>query len=460
MQVLGSTKVAPGEKCSGISFKEVGIYDTGVTAKPRLLLPPPASAESMAPIDQSKRLLYFVTASSMLHDPWSIPFSSHGKDNEDDVASEPKRKKRKATTNSVVVVMQPNAPPPAKMKMNLKKDLMELVQQSTASAEDEEASSLLDALVIARLTNWDQLPEQWMRTFMEARDGTTYLSWIPSMNEAKYWCETVVRLVNAGRAEVILYAYVNRASMCARTLLSEGRVYRHANNSNAMVMSIQMLGPAGSSRKDKCRMFMRCFSSKCRGLPPHQRCDPKGWVEILPSDLESAAVLAVVRPTPKEKAAEAPPAAATAEEESSSLSHMMTMMMPFCNSWERLQQRQQKGWVSMVLRGAEQVYPPLSDAMRVPPACMLQYLASGAAVVVVCGSLSSMMDCPRASGCSGNVHACVIEHVEASSGAYMCRVFMRCSCAFCGTFVEPWLEMHKKKMPSVAITSSKGNHGC
>jgi hypothetical protein len=104
----------------------------------------------------------------------------------------------------------------------------------------------------------------------------TRLISIPSMTDPRYWCDAVVRIVNAGRGELKVYAMAQNPALCPKHLKAEHRIHRHSSN-HSMLAIVEEKHP--TCKNTSFRMFMRCFSDKCRALrSPH--CSVGGWVEL------------------------------------------------------------------------------------------------------------------------------------------------------------------------------------
>ncbi len=290
------------------------------------------------------------------------------------------------------------------------------------------------------------------------------------------WCASAMRLVGAGCAKVLFYAYVIDPSMCARTLVSERRVYRHGSDRNAMVMCIEMTTTDAPSQK---RMFMRCFSCKCKQqrIPLARQAarfeTSSSWVEILESDLDSYAVsIAVSSPPLSSSAAEV-----EKEEDPPSL------RVEFAYAWNSIHKRyrdrilaelgvlntdreedHRQGFVNVKRTAGPQAY-----AM----------LATERACAVVCCSdiqlFSTRIQCPRRRHLHSSIHSqkeekegaksesgsattdlaqnfagqkddndetlvMILQRIEKCSGAYGYSLFIGCKCKQCRTtFAELWL---------------------
>ena len=231
MQVWGSTKVAPGVKADGNCFKDVGVFDAG-----GVQVDVPASRYA---------ILFYAATSVVVHDPWSLPF----------IAPEP-----------------PPAPPTPK------------------KAVGEPRRSRPQTLPSAGLTSWSAVPERecvWIKGLVERKDGATRLVSIPSMANPQHWCDSVVRLVNAGRGVLRVYAKVLNPALCPKYLKASQRIHQHGSN-HCMLAVVEETHP--SCKATSFRVFMRCFSDKCRALKsPH--CSACGWVELGRPDFLVARVL-------------------------------------------------------------------------------------------------------------------------------------------------------------------------
>lgn len=186
--------------------------------------------------------LFFAASSIMLHDPWSLPFfdDQHCCDN---------------------FVLMPHPPPPPKKKKRIMAD-----DNGCLSQKKPKKGSIAPS----------KPPQPWMRHFLESKDGLAHFSTIPSMADPKHWCPLV------SKATLKFYGCVVDAPLCVRTLASEQRVYRHGTDRNAMVTCTET------------RMFMRCFSAKCKGLVCRRSPAGGGWIELFETDLDSYAVQNVI----------------------------------------------------------------------------------------------------------------------------------------------------------------------
>jgi len=368
MQVLGSGKVDSG---GGVCFKKVGIF-SGVDGRPV----GPSSDDDA---------LFFAASSMMLPDPWSITYDPQaGVPLSLLLVDHSQDKKRK----------RPFALVTQKEK-----------QKTPSKKKEEEASGMMSDL-------YHTWPEEWMRRFAEAKDGTTRLTFIPSMAERKNWCPKVMDLVQNSGYEVTMYACVNNMSMCCRILKGEGRVHRHRTDANAMVFVCQ---PA--KRRGAARMFVRCFSSKCKHVT-------SAWVEIQEADATSSRAVASMLLRPPEQ--------------------KMMMMEPLLVAKEQLQQAvrlesSRRRIIAFIQQSSEDAWllPSSSSSSKLQPPSAIQ------GRVVLCGRLPpGSSECPRKkkNDEKAEVHCCVIEQLEPSSGAYSYRLLVHCACALCATFVEPWVE--------------------
>ena len=222
MQIIGSTKVVMGQPGNGVCFEKVGLFD----GKGGIIM-----------MESQQEHLFFAASSSMVHDPWSLPFLAgfnhhhHKNDNN-------------TTPNETTATKKKRAPPTDKKG------------------------------VIKKPKKSECPPQPWMRHLLAAKDGLTHFSTIPSMSDKNYWCPLI------SDATLKFHACAVDAPLCVRTLASEQRVYRHGSDRNAMVMCTET------------RMFMRCFSVKCKGLvcPPRRVAGGGGWIELFETDLDSEAV--------------------------------------------------------------------------------------------------------------------------------------------------------------------------
>lgn len=229
MQIRGSTKVLGGVKGDGNVFREVGLFDgNGVQVEI------PAGRHS---------ILFYAASSVVIHDPWSLPFS----------------------TVPAMVVAPKKQPAPQVTYHNKRK------RDDGVSKKDED-------LVIQPITTWDAIPRDetvWIKGLLERKDGETRLISIPSMSVPEYWCSTVVKMVNAGRGQVRLYAKVLNPGPCPKYLKAKKQVHQHGTN-HSMVMVVEEA--RAECKGTSFRMFERCFSEKCRSMQcPH---NAGAWVEL------------------------------------------------------------------------------------------------------------------------------------------------------------------------------------
>jgi len=222
MQIIGSTKVKPGCEHDGNFFKREGLFHGNGT--------PMYSADALS--DD-----YFYAATSMvIHDPWSMPF--------------------KCQKDSLVA---------ASKKRKLK------VMKRAESLQDD----------CGGLASWNNVPveqQKWMRHFIDGSSAADLRS-IPTMTQAKNWCDDVMRLVNTGRGTLLLYAYINNAAVCPRFLKIQKCIHSHQHN-NCMLMCVKETHP--SCTVVNYRMFMRCFSLTCKALKSPQYAP--GWIEVVYDD--------------------------------------------------------------------------------------------------------------------------------------------------------------------------------
>ena len=223
MQVRGSTKVAPGAKADGHFFRDVGLFDgKGVQVEV------PAERHSV---------LFYAATSVVVHDPWSLPF---------------------VNTQASATVKQP-----------------------AIKKRKRDPAPQIDSASFGAITSWAAVPlddSKWMRGLVERKDGTTRLVSIPSMANPQYWCETIVRLINSGRGVLRVYAKVMNPALCPKTLKAMQQVHCHKSN-HSMLSVVEESHP--SCKGTSFRMFMRCFSDKCRTI---KSSSGYGWVELDKSD--------------------------------------------------------------------------------------------------------------------------------------------------------------------------------
>ena len=246
MQVRGSTKVAAGTKADGNCFKDVGVFD--------------ANGKSVSvPIERYSTLFYAAT-SVVIHDPWSLPFKQSSIKEPEETTT----KKRK---------QQPSSHHYATEEEKSKKPRMTM--------KDEESSTPM--ILLQPITNWDSVPQvesTWMRGLVERKDGSTRLVTIPSMVNAQYMCEAVTRALNSGKGVLKVYAKVLNPVLCPKHLKASQQVYRHGSN-HCMLAVVEE--SHFSCKKTSFRMFMRCFSDKCKQMKC-THCSSGGWVELAMHD--------------------------------------------------------------------------------------------------------------------------------------------------------------------------------
>ena len=277
MQARGSTKVAPGIKADGNYFRDVGLFD-GFGRQVEV----PASRYS---------ILFYAATSVVVHDPWSLPFVSAVGEAEAEVVKGMLERKRKLSRSS--------------SSGSRKKPTTATTTPAAAghsSSVKEEEADIIQAQMPLHMTSWDALPEteaSWMRGLVERKDGVTKLVTIPSMANPQYWCDTAVQLVNAGRGVVKLYAKVLNPALCPKHLKAMQKVYRHGSN-HSMLVVVEESHP--SCKGTSYRLFMRCFSDKCRLIKsPH--CSGCGWVELCKPDFFMVRAAAACRSAATAKAA-------------------------------------------------------------------------------------------------------------------------------------------------------------
>lgn len=385
MQILGSTKVVMGVRGTGACFEAVGLY---------------SAAAVLMPCRAEKEHLFFAASSIMLHDPWSLPSSG-----------------------AFFVGWPFGSESPGAEKKPAKRTAAEVGQTQKSRKKANHGSP--------KYTNLAELPA-WMRRFAEARDGLTRFATIPSMDG--YYAvnaerDSAMRLVAAGHARIRFYAKVVDASMCVRTLAAERRVYRHGNDRDAMLLCLEMTGSGA------LRMFMRCFSCKCRRLyvPASRRCSPlSSWIEVFESDLASEAV-----------------ALAVAESDLKA-DNDAAISVEAADGWELIPARHRRGIQTALGCGAALSLGAAlnrSAAELVTRADLAHAMLLSGARAVVCGSdaqlLSRRLRCPRRHPQASDDDAAsimVLESVERCSGACDYQLFVRCRCRQCRTvFVEPWV---------------------
>jgi hypothetical protein len=229
MQVLGSMKVAAGVRAEDARFETVGVFDG-------------AGGEVGVPASRRQTLL-MAASSLVIQDPWSIPFA--GGLVEPQVVCKVSRKRKVE-----------ELPPVARLE-NSKHGLMGLTQWCALPSEEAE----------------------WMRALVERKDGSTRLVTIPSMSRVEYWCQEVTALVNAGCGVLKVYAKVCNPAVCPKHLKANKRLYQHGSNHCMMLVMEQS---HAMCKQKSFRMFLRCFSLKCKDM----KCShcSGGWVEMERSD--------------------------------------------------------------------------------------------------------------------------------------------------------------------------------
>ena len=245
MQVWGSTKVAPGVACDGNCFRGEGVW---------------ASTTDIlfAPHEEAKRGELFAAATSLvLHDPWSIPFVGLAAASALDAHEQVLKKKK-----------HHHQPTPQEEEQEESS-----FSFSSASRGKEGERKPRTTSSSAFLTpTWANLPPDsaWMRAYVD--DGrTTRLHYIPSMADPA----NVPYTVSKARA-VWVHAQVSRYACCPRMLLG-GVVHQHTNT--GMLYCFE-------DAHGRARMWIRCFSTKCRVHNADQsRQRERGWTEVYEDDM-------------------------------------------------------------------------------------------------------------------------------------------------------------------------------
>jgi len=138
------------------------------------------------------------------------------------------------------------------------------------------------------LASWSALPasaREWMQGFVENAEGTSRLSFLPSMKKDSNICGNVSLLTSTGKAVVVVHAYVYDNNVCPRLFKVQRRDYRHGSNCKCVVMCIRMLSSVRTADEaGNYRMFMLCMSSKCKHIVDAKT--PRGWIEIFKHDYD------------------------------------------------------------------------------------------------------------------------------------------------------------------------------
>lgn len=238
IQIWGSTKVEPGKPCDGRCFCDKGLWAS-------------VSTPIAIPTEHRMQLLGAAT-SLMLHDPWSIPFIGVTATSTLDV-------------HERVLKDAPTASPAAAKRARI---------DAPPKTPFEKPGS----------PSWSDLPRcaAWMRSFVDATDGSTRLHTIPSMMDSRNW----PRAAQRPGAKRLLYAQVSGCACCPRMLVGFNELHKHGSNTTMLYC---FEDPAGHAR-----MLMRCFSTHClvsndvertKRLLEHGRLNANhGWIEIEESD--------------------------------------------------------------------------------------------------------------------------------------------------------------------------------
>jgi len=245
MQILGSTKVKPGCAQEGHFFRMDGLFDCD--GRP-LLLPSPSPLS----LSSCGIIMAYAATSIVIHDPWSIPFTQASS-----FIGFDDSKKRKPSMDS-------NKKP--------------ITKKPTTATTNKNDSNESDESAIKAKASWAELPEEprkWMVDFVR---GTP--KYIPSMSKPSNWCGEVTKLIETGRAKLLVYAYIDEPAVCPRFLKIKGAQYKHQNNEKCVVMCVEEAHTT-CSRKSY-RMFMRCFSSTCKALTSPRYA--QGWIEVTYDD--------------------------------------------------------------------------------------------------------------------------------------------------------------------------------
>lgn len=317
IKVFGSTKVYTIEKeADGNCFKFEGVYA------------PDMSKVVEAPVPGSKHTVafpFFAATSLVIHDPWSLPFVDNyntkidttSRKNESDgfvvrnLFFHPLSKKQEDASSAVA-----NTATTKKTTATTKKKVE--LESTEEQPQQEEEKTWIRKITTAP-ASWAQLPtsQQWIRDFImmgkkrEEEDAatTTKLKRIPSMANSKNWCDSVVHMLKSGReCHVLVYALVEHPAFCPiRLLVNGGEIHRHHSN-NAMLFCVE------DTDHGVCRMFMRCFSQKCKDMlcnalisgggheALHKRVETrrreKSWVELFEEDFNQKLPFHLSAPLP------------------------------------------------------------------------------------------------------------------------------------------------------------------
>lgn len=250
-------------------------------------------------------------------------------------------------------------------------------------------------------------PQAWMRTLI----GTAHFTTPPCIQSQDATCSGI------DKKNIMFYACAIDPAMCPRTFAAEGRVYQHGSDRNAIVVCTAS------------RLFMRCFSSKCKKhpVPPKRAAGGGVWVELFESDLVSDAVRLAVSMKQAEQellVEQEPPIVATAEPKKMIPRHRRTvdgamqrhLGAGLGQEWEPLPSISVPSHTRLYgLLRPKSMAQPILIAKNAAAHCARHPLKTADAVVL-------------------------IEYIERCSGAFSYHLFV--TCPACKTeFADPWAEV-------------------
>jgi hypothetical protein len=441
MQTLASTKVSPGKPCDCNCFVWQGLW---------------ASATEAIPVPEDSIELQYAATSVVMHDPWSMPFvklmdpdasyvdliekvvKAHTDDDED-TPSRDTGKKRQSPGSSIV----------------------EGVGKRTASAHAQARQQQQEPRD-GQLTSWDTLPPegQWMRQFVEADGAWRRLTFIPSMANEDYWPQAARDILmqsasSSSLGAILVHAHIDPSPLCPKQLLVNGRMYCHSND-KGLIFCIR-------DGRSKLRLFMRCFSEKCRDhllSAHHERCLPGGWVEIIEDDLTVVRLKQQPQQQPRPRLTRADEALVDLllGENSSSSSTASS------NAVWRSIPKSATGWMRRLVPGPMAVLPRTTPPVDLPPCLQPLFRLERATVLLHATQDVCLPVCPRQLAHLGirRSHAVNIDAAAAATTTMILiiaqtdprvpgtshRLFVRCTHPDCAHLRAPkttasWTELTK-----------------
>jgi len=226
----------------------------------------------------------FAVTSLVVHDPWSLPFVSVSSRQSDGCLIQ----------NHYIPELLKRAAAPAATVGNATAHYDEVVLKEAYGQQQAREKDWVAKKIGGASCSWGLLTasQKWMMHFVMGADGGTLLKKIPSMAKRENWCDSVIRMLNPERGcHILVYAHVERCAFCPVIFLASGEMHRHHSN-NAMLFCVE------DTELGVCRMFMRCFSQKCKAIHSQTWCGGKGsdgrlickrvkangWVEIKEED--------------------------------------------------------------------------------------------------------------------------------------------------------------------------------